>query len=551
MTDIIVTPIVYSEVFGIEPTFDEFSALVSVPEWKLLASRCIGIAAISWKDGVEDPAHQMMLVREFARRLVYGPVLESRLRSESSRRLYTTEALLAILRVAVVSKTEPGATLSNVEFADIFHKAVLMANELIVNELSPAQNTKSAQDFLATELRSILAQHQNPHDLIARTAAMFDWSESARATAHGPVLPLRADFQRFTALSPEEYAAAAYLALGRTASMRTWDEVTTQGVAFSPSAWLASQGITQGAVALTWLNRHTTAMAAARASWSVQKSLSLAGAGPIWKTPMVRDDDDLLFLPSPFFVSNMLGDGTYFELFDGYKDRNTVFSTFFGHFFQDYVEDRFRRGYAARPNVGLWADEPYSGGRSSDVIILEGNDVIFVEVVAKRMQLVGSVLQLDQNKIMRDLRLGVIEKLQQLQENINAFRGGTLLPEITRVQHQKLYPILVAPREWPRMYVLSYLLNTAPLAGLLADCEPIELLDVAEVEDLEGRLALGLSLAQLLKRKNKSSLQNRVLSMHNYLTVVEPGTYPITRSPTRVKGDELALQLIELAKTWA
>ena len=549
-TDVLLTPITYSELFGSVPTFGELTDLVCAPEWKLLASRCIGVAAISWQHGIEDPEHQYKLFRDFGFQLLYGPALDSKLTKESHRRLYTRESLLAILRVAVVNRTDPGKLFSDLEFADLFHKAVLMANELFVNELNPEAVTNGAKDLLATELRSILAQQENPHDLIARTAALFEWNETERATVHGGALPLRDDFTQFTGLAPEEYAAATYCALSRAAAMRSWDEFAFHGPAFDPNTWLSGQGIVDKQPMMTWFQGHTVTIGTARADWVKESSLSLAGAGPLWKRPMVEDEEKLLFIPSPFFVANMLGDGAYFQLFDGYGDRNIQFSTLYGHFFQDYVEDRFRSGYVGRPEADIWADISYPGGQSSDVIISEAGHVIFVEVVAKRMQLIGSVLRLDEKKIADDLRAGVIEKLQQLQDNISAFRDKTLLPEIERPPGQRIYPVLVAPREWPRIYVLLHLLREELYANLFADCEPVELLDVGEIEDLEGRLVQGLRLAELLDRKNKSTPQNRALSLHNYLTNVEPGTCPIKRSPMRARGGELAKGLMEIARGW-
>ncbi len=550
MADVLITPILYSDICGTKPSIGDLIEIVRTPEWRLVPSRCIGIAALSWQHGIEDPEHQYRLFRDFGVRLLYGAALDSRLRKNSQQRLYTRESLLAVLRIAVVNKTDPGTILSDLEFADVFHKAVLMANELIADELNPEVVTNGPKDFLATELRSILAQQQNPHDLIARTNALFEWNETPRAAAHGGVLPLRSDFEQVTGLSPEEFAAATYLALSRAAAMITWDNFALHGPAFNPNDWLQSQGVVNKAPMISWYKRHTVSLAKARSDWTSETSLSFAGAGPLWKKPMVEDDDGLLFMPSPFFVANMLGDGAYFELFDGYGDRNTQFSTLYGHFFQDYIEDRFRSGYEGRPEVAIWADVPYPGGDSSDVIISEAGHVIFIEVVAKRMQLVGSVLRLDEKAIADDLRLGVIEKLEQLRDNIAAFRKGTLLPEIDRVPGQRIYPVLVAPREWPRIYLLLHLLKEAPYAELFVDCEPVEFLDVGEVESLEARLQLGMRLAELLDRKNKSTPQNRALSLHNYLTVVEPGTYPIRTTPIREKGGDLAKKLMEIATSW-
>jgi hypothetical protein len=89
-----------------------------------------------------------------------------------------------------------------------------------------------------------------------------------------------------------------------------------------------------------------------------------------------------------------------------------------------------------------------------------------------------------------------------------------------------------------------------PYGKLLTESEPVEFLNIGEVEDLEGRLLVGLRLAELLDRKNRTTPGNRALSLWNFLVLMEPGTCPIDSVPTRIKGQALAHSLIELARSW-
>jgi hypothetical protein len=41
-----------------------------------------------------------------------------------------------------------------------------------------------------------------------------------------------------------------------------------------------------------------------------------------------------------------------------------------------------------------------------------------------------------------------------------------------------------------------------------------------------------------------------MMSLHNYLIYVKPGTLPAGMSPTRERGSEVARGIIELAQTW-
>ena len=50
-----------------------------------------------------------------------------------------------------------------------------MTNELIHAEIEPLERTGTPQDLLASELRSRTTTLENPHVLLARTAAFFEW----------------------------------------------------------------------------------------------------------------------------------------------------------------------------------------------------------------------------------------------------------------------------------------------------------------------------------------------------------------------------------------
>lgn len=67
---------------------------------------------------------------------------------------------------------------------------------------------------------------------------------------------------------------------------------------------------------------------------------------------------------------------------------------------------------------GRRTEELYSGGMTPDAVIFEGNDVIFVEVVAERMTMVDSILRLDEQLIARDIERGVVKKARELHKHI-------------------------------------------------------------------------------------------------------------------------------------
>ena len=131
------------------------------------------------------------------------------------------------------------------------------------------------------------------------------------------------------------------------------------------------------------------------------------------------------------------------------------------------------------------------------------------------------------------------------------FRGGLLFPEYPRPASQRIFPVIIAPNELPRITIIDSILPTLQRdEGILNDVEPLELLDVGEAEWLEPALHGGLRLGELLNRKNLSTKHNRMMSLHNYLFYTEPGTSPGLVPSVRVRGGEVAKEIIELVKSW-
>jgi hypothetical protein len=255
---------------------------------------------------------------------------------------------------------------------------------------------------------------------------------------------------------------------------------------------------------------------------------------------------------------NKFWNGFYFTLFDYYRTRpkpgerqlHLQFAEFWSECFEDYIYERLREGYAGRPDVIVYPEQMTAKGLSTDVVVAENGDIMFVEVVAKRLNLQKSVVGLDDAAIEEDLRAGIALKIEQLSRNIVEFRNGNLFPDIDRRDGYRVFPLIVMPTEWPRIYVLGWFVpalraQTAWLEG----CEPLELLDVAEVERLEAIAAAGNSITALLHRKSRLGAHNRLQSLHNYLTTVERGMLqaPV---PAKTRGNEVARRILDLYQTW-
>ena len=544
------TPILYSEVFDRKPTRDNLADLVRKINWHDLAAKCSAIALLSWQHGIEDPKQQTDLVANLLKSLpTYAPKINDMLKQHNPQRvLFTRDTLLALFRVAIVEQSE-ALPMSEQAFSDAFTRAALAANEFIADELLPFTVTRSATDLLASELRSMIVQIENPHKLLGRTRAFFEWSKTPKARHHPDHLSVEDDLRRFTGLTPLEFAAGAYIVLARTSGAKTIDQLMQLGVVFNFDRWMA--GVSERRIPRAWLDVSSINIETIREEWQEEPSLSFAGAGTLYRRPVLLEDD-LYIAPTPDLLANAMGDGTYFALLDGYSSVDKKkFTRYYGAFFEDYIASIFERGYASRTDADLWREEPFKPGAvSTDVIINEAGDMLFIEVVAKRMNLVSSVLRLNPEAIEKDLRRGVMKKLWQLHKNIEHYRNKTLFPQMPRTPGQRIFPILVAPKDWPRVYVINEPLKKAQESqGLLPGTEPVEFLTMGEVESIESDLTKGLPLAQILHRKNNSTPHNRLMPLNNYLIDVEQKV-AVEPSLALSRGNAAAQEVIHLVKSW-
>jgi len=411
------------------------------------------------------------------------------------------------------------------ELRDLITRAVLMANELIHDEINPPRRTGSPADLMASEIRSKTSILENPHVLLARTAAFFEWCKDSSRTRSANELPVESDFHEMTGLTPEEYAAGAYAVLSRAAVIREPINISRSAVFFTLDQWLSQ--IKQKSVPRQWIEVSSLPIEEAQADWKSEPSLSFAAGGKLWRRPVVRDSEQF-FVPSPRLVWNALGDGTYFTLFDGYKGANREkFSRFYSEFFEDYIRKLIEDAYARRQDASVTRSFKYRRNRqqveSSDILITENSDVIFVEIVAKRLNFIGSVLRLDLGSIESDIRRGILCKAKQLHDNITDYRAGVLLPDNPRPKNQRLFPVIVSPKDWPRIQILTtFWPDEQAQKKLLLDAEPLEILDADEIEILQPMLSGGIRFADLLDRKNRppaSHHSSRMQSMHDYLVL--------------------------------
>jgi hypothetical protein len=190
---------------------------------------------------------------------------------------------------------------------------------------------------------------------------------------------------------------------------------------------------------------------------------------------------------------------------EGYDRRH--YTSPLGDVFQRLVEETVRRGAAiASPSALIVADVTYgarrSRRRSSDVIVAEGRDPVFIEVVSGPLQVATSTRG-DLTCFRADLERLVVRKARQLDRNIHDFLNGQLqIDGVDPALVSHVWPVIVTSHTFPHAETImeevsrivaaeGYLRH--PKAGHLA---------IISAEDLffcEGHMQQGKSLLSLLR----------------------------------------------------
>jgi hypothetical protein len=187
------------------------------------------------------------------------------------------------------------------------------------------------------------------------------------------------------------------------------------------------------------------------------------------------------------------------------------FTRFFGELFQRYAQDAIDRAYPTSDHLfkRVYPEKRY-GKRgqeknTSDVMILYGEDVIFVEVIASRLKMVETTIRGDLTSFRQDLRDKVINAAQQVDRVVGDFRRGEFgLDGFQGKNMRRAYPVVVSfgtiPQTVPVWHEIQGMLLKRRILQSSADAD-LTLIDVEELEMLEALIASGISLVDILEQK--------------------------------------------------
>lgn len=468
--------------------------------------RCMtALAAIYYNGEAGAEGAQVRLLRELAGKAGWVDRVAAEL-GRDNWILFHDELFAGMAKMALRFSPRDDRAVPD-DFGSRIAECALMYNELLGNELLPEVLTGTVEDLLRSDLRSLPRHSDNRFGIVGRYVRFIEWMKSEESIKYKWTRSIEDDFASFYGISASEYLSACVLIGTLYSGIRNVELAKVIDPIIDVQRWF--QTLRDGAFLRTFLERFSISAEDLVAEWGAasSESLSLAALGPLWNRPLIRLDERHVVAPLPALLFNATGEGFYYNLFDRYDEETKGrLSQCFGYFLQDYVREIFDAAYVGRSDCAVDGDLPYGkhgGERTTDTVIFEGDDVIFVEVVGKRVNRKGAILDLDEKAIRDVLDAGVGKKLKSLDTNVKAYREGKTFRDRPRPEGQRIFAVIVTPVPYPHLYVkLKYIPASIAREGWLRDgVASVEIADIEEVEMLEDAIPGGLRLAAFLQQK--------------------------------------------------
>ena len=248
--------------------------------------------------------------------------------------------------------------------------------------------------------------------------------------------------------------------------------------------------------------------------------------------PLVRLDDSHNIPVNVRFLVQRISSGIYWDILDGLDGQNKEkFMRFFGDLLQQYVSQLFKRVYPESiiAKKRAFYDETYGiGNKTSDVIILYGNEAVFLEVTVGRLRMERTMIPGNIHEFRDDVETKIVSACKQLDRVIKDFKCGKLsLENWNYGDVHRYYPVVITAEPLPLL--LSTYEEVRKLIAKRnylqeSDLAPLEIWSTEELEMIETLLNSGETIVSLLKDKLKHPIYKN-LSMKDYLNIIGPSIF--------------------------
>ena len=497
-------------------TWEELRELVSdLPAEPAVAILSMAQAAL-WRRPTDQGLHLALDVAFFGRARV-TQLLAAWLRKAAHHLIFTEQALVALQRM-VLDLGGEGTTLTEEQMTRL-RRAVLAIGNFVGADSRQLRHSTRNPSWLSylTQTYAYYAR-DNLGSALGRSRLLFvRLAEELSPDDVATYAPLDRWMKEFTGLSVDEQLTLGFTLL---ASTRIIDhdvapEVIREGRLLDDAVRLLGLDEQRATAADQLLVSSRSDLARAIGDTSTSAAHDQVTFN---QHPFMRLSDGRLLLLSPRAIHNWLTSGLYYRLLDAAKAAEgeagiNRFTAYVGHLVERYVLELVKSAHPPPrlPTAGrVVGERAYGkqGAKTSDVAVVYPHEVVLLEVSSPRLTW-ASRNESDGQAIERDLWRIVGRRVEQLGQTIEAIkpvdtrrqpRARLLDLDGTKVARFRPVIVTVEPVHMtPPMQ--DYLAERHPNWPGRTDVEPLEIMDLEDLEALISLVETGHSLSRLLATK--------------------------------------------------
>jgi hypothetical protein len=177
----------------------------------------------------------------------------------------------------------------------------------------------------------------------------------------------------------------------------------------------------------------------------------------------------------------------------------------------------------------VFGEQRYGGGsKSTDLVIFEGENAVFVDIATARLTMKDTLIELDAKSLAKDIEK-IVGNAKQMTGAIAAFKSGTLVyrdesgSPIDPTTIKRIYPVALIIAPIPRFFAVNLMIFDAiKTNGYLPGCEQFEVLSAEEFDLLMRLCRSGCLISEVLARKlGQATPWKRMSAFKNYLTLYD------------------------------
>ncbi len=520
----------YSEIFGREPTIEEFEARLQGIGLRSLMATLSRLMTILHVDGVATPGLQVLL-RD---RALTPAMLERLLRLPdwAERVVFFPQQVLFTMKLAILHAPDRDDPRGDAEFRDPVVELLLMASDFLERIEFSDDPGMAEQTLVASMVRNyLLNMNEQVRYLIPRASLFYLTLPFEAELRHDPdFLDLPATFLAATGFNLTDYLAFGFVIFAWWSS-QSYLRGTYDGIhdGINPDTFFAESTMNPAHAerllrSFTYDYEAAKTAIAARPGNPAHHSYDFR---PFLERPLYQAHDKLIVPFHLGYLEARFTNGMFWTISDYLAGAaREQFRRFFGKIFETYVHRTFARAIpdtaplVRRVFRDFTYPTPKGERKTSDVVLLYPKTAIFLDTTATRIRFEATAVSENITAFDKDIEQIILSNARQLTDRIRDFRagyykfGGVSHKEIVRI-----FPVIVTIHSIPESTpIWDRIRRMLADRRLLTDerVEPLQLIDVEEIEVLEALLAQGVSFLDILEAR-AADPERRNIGLKNFL----------------------------------